>query len=167
MFNKIIICILFLLISSTLEIQIKKLETYGSITVSEPTLIYMQLDGFKSGDTLYFEGSFSSVYKYKDVPLGFLEADLSNISDDDSNFVKVSSSSYSQMGSDQTYYFSYTLKGNYKYLFIITPKFQVTTNFKLEHTKGNNTIWIIIAIAAVIVIAIIIVVICRFRRGCC
>ena len=71
------------------------------------------------------------------------------------------------MGSDQTYYFSYTLKGNYKYLFIITPKFQVTTNFKLEHTKGNNTIWIIIAIVAVIVIAIIIVVICRFRRGCC
>ncbi len=69
MFIKIIICILFLLINSTLEIQ--KLETYGSITVSKPTLVYLDLDGFKSGDTLYFEGSFSSVYTYYEIHLHF------------------------------------------------------------------------------------------------
>ena len=165
MFSKIIICILFLLINSTLEIQ--KLEKYGSITVSEPTIVYLELDGFKSGDTLYFEGSFSSVYTYNEIHLRFLETDLLNLNDFEKNLEIVTSGSYSQMGSDVTFYFSYTLKGNNKYLFIVTPKFGYTMNFKLEHTKSNNTIWIIIAVVAVIVIAIIIIVICRCRRGCC
>ena len=51
-----------------------------------------------------------------------------------------------------------------KYLLICTPNFDTPVTFTLEHTKGNNIIWIIIAVVAVIVIAIIIIVVCRLRR---
>ena len=46
MFHKIIICILFLLINSTLEYTPMKLEKYGSITVSTRGYFYLSLDGF-------------------------------------------------------------------------------------------------------------------------
>ena len=132
MFNKIIICILLLLINSTLEIVPIKLETYRSITVSKQSLIYLNLDGFKSGDTIFFEASISSDYKYNDIALGFMETDELDFTSN-SYFSKVSSSSYSQIGANAIYYLSYTLKRNNKYLLIITPFFRsYITNFKLS-----------------------------------
>lgn len=164
MFNKIVICILFLLINSTLELVPTKLEQYGSITVSTQTLLYLSLDGFKSGDTLYFEGSFTNDVLFNDIPLYFLETD-ELVYNSKTNLEMVLSNSYSQMGAHITYYISYTLKGNHKYLFIGTPDFSpYIINLKVEHTKRNNIIWIIIAVVAVIVIAIIIIVVCRLRR---
>ena len=162
MFNKIVIWILFLLINSTLEIT--QLEKYGSKTCSQQSIFYLSLDGFKTGDTLYFEGSFTNDFMYDDIPLYFLETDsLTNFKNTD--FVTVLSSSYSTIGAHVIYYLSYTLKLNKKYLLIGTPDFSpYIINFKLEHTKSNNTIWIIIAIVAVIVITIIIIVVCRLRR---
>ncbi len=144
-----------------------KLEKYGSITVSTRGYFYLSLDGFKSGDTLYFEGSYTSYDKFTYITIHFREADVLDYSDA-SIFEHVKSSSYSQSGSHITYYFSYTLKGNNKYLLIVTPNFDpYKIDFTLEHTKGNNLLWIIIAVVAIFVIAIIIVVICRCRRGCC
>ena len=164
MFNKIVICILFLLINSTLEYTPIKLEKYGTQKCTEQTIFYLSLDGFKSGDTLYFEGSYTDAVIYDKIPLYFLETDNYEYFKT-SDFTEVFSNSQSTIGGAHViYYLSYTLKGNNKYLLIGTPNFPHYVNFTLEHTKSNNTIWIIIAIVAVIVIAIIIIVVCRLRR---
>ena len=162
MFNKIVICLIFFLINSTLEYTPTPFEKYGKKTVSDTTVFYLNLEGFKSGDTLYFEGSYTGTL-YTEIPLYFKETDVLEFYSPN-EFTQVFSNSYSQVGAHATYYISYTLKGNNKYLLIGTPNFPHYVNFTLEHTKSNNTIWIIIAIVAVIVIAIIIIVVCRLRR---
>ena len=164
MFNKIMFYILFLLISSALQLFPTKLETYGSITVNQQSVLYLCLDEFKSGDTLYFEVSFDNGYNYESISLGFLEFDDTSSPLD--NFVKTKSSSYSKVGySSFTFYFSYTLKENKKYLIIITSYFvdQPNTTLTIRHTKGNNIIWIII-VCVIVVIIMILAFICWRRR---
>ena len=163
MFNKIVICLIFFLINSTLEYTPTYFEKYGKKTVSDITVFYLSLEGFKSGDTLYFEGSYTGTL-YTEIPLYFKETDVLEYYSPN-EFTQVFSNSYSQVGAHATYYISYTLKGNNKYLLIITPNFDTPVTFTLEHTKGNNIIWLIIAVVAVFVIAIIIfIVVCRLRR---
>ncbi len=132
MFNKIVIFILFSLINSTLEYTPIQLEKYGSITCSQQRVFYLSLDGFKSGDTLYFEGSFTNDFIFKKIPLYFLESDSLEYYKR-SDFESVFSNSYSQIGANVIYYLSYTLKKNNKYLLIVTPNFDpYFINFNLS-----------------------------------
>ena len=165
MFNKIIICILFLLINSTLQQTRKELQQYGKITTSSQIVVYMSLDGFKAGDKVYFEGSYSG-HEFSEIPLYFKEVD--DYTSAMTGYEQVFSNSHSQIGLQLTYYITYTLKGNSKYLLIATPDFHtqgISVTFTLEHTKGSNIGLIILIIVAVIIVAVVVAfIICRCRR---
>jgi len=136
MFNKIIFYILFLLINSSLEYYAFYLPQYGSVTVNQTSVLYLSLDGFKSNDTLYFETSFNNGHNYSSTTLGFLENN-NNYYSNINNFYFNRTYLYSKKGTSFTFYFSYTLKENKKYLLIRTPYFIdiPNTNLTIKHVK--------------------------------
>ena len=171
MLNKIIFYIFFLSIKLSLGDILQKLETYGSITVYMQSILYLSLDSFKSGDILYFETLLNDGNKYSESLLGFLETDEYNRSYNKSKFNINRTSKYFQDNQySYTFYLSYTLKTNNKYLLILTPYFvnNPNTTFTVIHIRNNSNIWmkvvcIIIIVIIIIIIILIIIVLCKKR----
>ena len=137
MFNKIIFYILFLLINSSLEYYYASyLPQYGSKTVNQTSVLYLSLDDFKPNDTLYFETSFNNGLYYNSTTLGFWE-DNNYYYSSINNYYFNTTYLYSKKGTSFTFYFSYTLKENKKYLLIRTSYFAdiPNTNLTIKHVK--------------------------------
>jgi len=172
MFNKIIFYILFLLINSSLEVYYaSELPQYDTVTVTESKAFYLSLDNFKSKDTLYFELSFDKNYKDNSISLGFLENNYHFFSYY-YDFNLISSKSYSIEGNTYTLYFTYTLKGNKKYLLILTPDLgNKYIQFTLKHAKeyakekkGDIVGGIICIVVDVILFIALNIILCRCKR---
>ena len=152
------------------DTPVYKLPQYGSITVSGSVIAYIELEGFKKGDSVYLEFSFEDFYLISNtLTIQYVElASLDDISNKESK--KASSSSYSQSGSTYTYYVSVKLETDCKIFTFRTPNFHDSSTGKsikytIKHTK-SSTIAIIIAVVVIIVILAVIGVLfyCYRRR---
>ena len=176
MFNKIIFYILFSLIKSSLEYYASKLPQYGSVTVTGRSVYYLSLDNFKSKDTLYFEVSINNENKYifNSISLGFWENNDYYIYNNYENFNLNISNSYSNKGNIYTFYFSYTLEENKKYLLILTQKLEYNTKliqYTLKHVKehankkeGDIVGGIICIVVDVILFIALNIILCRCKK---
>ena len=177
MLNKIIFYILFLLINSSLEDYTYELPQYGSLPFTCLHVLYLSLDNFKSKDTLYFKVSFHSTNNHTSTFLGFLEKDNNNYPNFEKFYYVRPKLNYIY-GDSYTFYFSYTLKGNKKYLLIKVSDLHgdLLTMITLEHIKElphkeeqqykeNDIVGGIICIVVDVIIFIALnIILCRCKR---
>ena len=151
------------------DTPVYKLPQYGSITVSGSVIAYIELDGFKKGDSVYLEFSFEDFYLISNT-LTIQYVELASLDDTNAELKEASSSSYSYSSSTYTYYVSVKLETDCKIFTFKTPNFHDSSTGKsikytIKHTK-SSTIAIIIAVVVIIVILAVIGVLfyCYRRR---
>ena len=183
MFNKTFLLFLFFLPIYLSKIEsfphfvsladYSELPQYGEIKASDRSIIYMNLNGFKKGDTIYIELSFDNGYSSSDyqLELSYKETnDLNNLGT--FNISK----SYKFYESDYSTWYSFTFKiklsGDYKFIAFLMPYFidpktknYIKTTITVRHTKESK-VGLIMAIIFIcfIVIAIVVCAIWCIRR---
>jgi hypothetical protein len=151
------------------EYKYYELPKFGEIEVYGQSWIYLNLKDFKQGDNIYFEYIFSSItFYYNHVPLLLSETnDYKNTIKSNNIFINQTRCFQDKidMVVDHSCVYEYKLRGNYKYLIIITPKFEYYFTHLIEpqrfkHNKklyGDDTIiYIILGVVLFIVIILVI-----------
>jgi len=120
------------------DTPIYKLPQYGSITVSGSVIAYIELEGFKKGDSVYLEFSFEDFYLISNT-LTIQYMELASWNDTNAELKKASSSSYSQSGSTYTYYVSVKLEKDCKVFVFLTPNIHDSSTGKSITYKIINS----------------------------
>ena len=149
------------------DTTVYKLPQYGEITVSGSVSAYIELDGFKKGDSIYLEFIFNNIY-LSDGSMEILYwegASLDSLGD--SKYAK--SSSYSSSGSTYTYYISVKLETDCKVFVFMTPNFYSTStgrsiSYKIRHSKSSAITIIIVVVVIIVILAVIGVLFYCYRR---
>ena len=143
------IYLIILLLSLSFENKIIEIPKYEEISINGDYFLYIKLDDFKSGDTIYFEishddntcdpndDSDNSIY------IEYLEDNSNDNEAFSKPFEECKSNGVSTfyVHCNYNYYFSITLKNNYKYL-LIKPNLGNYSNVKFNHTRINNAFYI-------------------------
>lgn len=168
MFKKIIYFFILYTIISQISAAVE-LPQYGKVYVYGHNYVYLSLDGFKSGDKVYLKVSFNNGHTLVNNRLSifYVETDSTSTT---SGLTTYTSESYSISNYDHTFYYTITLKNNYQYLVIRSPKItysnsdeEVTTLYTIEHTKSNVLV-IVIVFIVIIILAIVAFFIFRYVR---
>ena len=156
--------LLILLLSFCFTLEYRQLYQFSSISISGTEYIYLRLDGFKSGDNVYIEVSYSTYWYYTNYySLSYRQSNYLSDSEFTSySFSSMSSSTSSTSNYKVTRYYTIKLAGNYQYLLF---KFSATNSntFTIRHSKVSVT-WIIITSISIFVGIIALIVIIRWCR---
>ena len=150
------------------DTPVYKLPQYGSITVSGSVIAYIELEGFKKGDSVYLEFVFEDFYLI-DNSVSIQYAELASLNDSIANAKEAKSSSYSSSGSTYTYYISVKLETDCKVFVFMTPNFYSTStgrsiSYKIRHSKSSAITIIIVVVVIIVILAVIGVLFYCYRR---
>ena len=173
MYNKIIVLLLIPIALSKIEVDLPKtislastpveLPQYGEIEAAAGTFVYLKLDGFKKGDTVYIELSFNIGLSASDYSLP-IQYELKNELDIDDKPKEIDHSYYSEAGTSYTFGYGIKLSDDYKYLIFMTPVIYynsrpLSVTYKVAHTKGSQVGLIILIVFIVIILLVIVAII--------
>ena len=156
------------------------LPQFGKIELKEQSLIILDLNGYSKGDNIYLELVIkNSFYQVLYTEEQFITSktlnvwENNNITFNDETQQYITDYKYLKDGLDDFYfYYTIKLKGNYKYLLIITPKlpfeeYKSVDEFNplrdeievyLKHNKNNYNSMDIVDYIFIIVLSIILVI---------
>ena len=179
MYNKIIVLLLIPIALSKIKVDLPKtisfafnpveLPQYGEIEAAAGTFIYLKLDGFKKGDTVYIELSFDVGLKAESISIQY---ECKMALEIDNTPKTIGSSYYSEAGTSYTFGFGIELSDDYKYLIFKTPYLvdyadrTISVTYKVAHTKGSKIglILLIVFIAIILLVTVAIIVHCIKKR---
>ena len=149
-----------------------ELPKYGKVEFDKQSWLYMDLTQFKKGDKIHLEFVFCAIMFYNEVPLKFSETnDYKKINPNNNKVIK-DNQCYQEIDGytiDHGCNYYYEITGNFKYLIIITPRFEsrfyLIGNQYIEHIRNNLGLIIMIGIVSgLIVISLIIFLVIHWKK---
>ena len=166
---------IIILISTSLSLEKLKennddfyieLPKYGKVEFETLSWLYLDLKDFKKGDIIYLELVFTTfITFFNDVPL--LISETNNYKQRNStNEKRLTDNKCMQeidgYTVDHSCRYEYELLGDFRYLTIITPDFQIKYYMigaqSIEHTRGDLIVYIIIGIIIGILVVVFIII---------